>query len=165
MPRNTRYLVTILWIGLFAGTLDITENLVFNAFRGITPWRVFQYIASGLISRTAFQIGWTSVVLGVVLHYVIALIWTAIFFIACLRVPSITRRPVLSGLIYGGVVYLVMNFVVLPLSGVPHPRSVITIASRINAVLALLFCIGLPISFLVRSTLTNGFVRDKNQGL
>jgi len=33
------------------------------------------------------------------------------------------RGPVLSGLIYGGVVYLVMNFVILPLSGVPHPRG------------------------------------------
>jgi hypothetical protein len=39
----------IFWIGLVAGTLDITENIVFNAFRGITPWRIFQFIASGLI--------------------------------------------------------------------------------------------------------------------
>ena len=31
-------MVSILWIGLVAGTLDITENLVFNLFRGITPW-------------------------------------------------------------------------------------------------------------------------------
>ena len=27
----------ILWIGLVAGTLDITENIVFNALRRITP--------------------------------------------------------------------------------------------------------------------------------
>ncbi len=42
--------------GLVAGTLDITDNLVFNQLRGITPWRVFQYIASGLIGRQAFQV-------------------------------------------------------------------------------------------------------------
>lgn len=146
-------MVSILWIGLIAGTLDITENLVFNLFRGITPWRVFQYIASGLIGTQAFQSGWASVMLGVILHYAIALIWTAIFYVACLRFAIITRRPILSGLIYGGLVYLIMNFIALPLSGVPHPRNAITLASRINGVLALLFCIGLPISLLVRRTL------------
>jgi hypothetical protein len=51
----------ILWIGLVAGTLDITENIVFNAFRGITPWRIFQFIASGLIDGRSFQLGWTSI--------------------------------------------------------------------------------------------------------
>jgi quinol-cytochrome oxidoreductase complex cytochrome b subunit len=66
----------------------------------------------------------------------------------------IMRHPVLSGLIFGALVYFVMNFIVLPLSGVPHARAAsLTLASRINAVLALLFCIGLPISLLVRTTL------------
>jgi hypothetical protein len=156
MTRNIAFLATIFWISLIAGTLDITENLVFNRLRGITPWRVFQYIASGLIGTKAFQIGWASVWLGVSLHYLIALIWTTIFYLACLRFAAIMRRPILSGLIYGGVVYLVMNFVVLPLSGVPRPPAAVTVASRINAVLALLFCIGLPISLLT------AFVRNKS---
>lgn len=42
-----------------------------------------------------------------------------------------------------------MNFVVLPLSGIPHVRSAITLANRINGVLAVLLCIGLTISLLV----------------
>jgi uncharacterized membrane protein YagU involved in acid resistance len=114
---------------------------------------VFQYIASGLIRAQSFRMGWASVVLGVILHYTIALIWTAIFYLAARRVPIIMRRSILSGLIYGGLVYSIMNFIVLPLSGVPHTRNAITLASRINAVLALLVCIGLPISLLVRRTL------------
>lgn len=143
---------SVLRIGLIAGTFDITENLVFNFFRGISPWRVFQYIASGLIGRHSFQLGWGSVALGVVIHYAIALTWTAIFYVAATRlnVALLTRRPVISGLVYGAIVYLVMNFIVLPLSGVPHPRAAITVASRINAVLALLICIGLTISLLTR---------------
>lgn len=145
--------LTVLWIGLVAGTLDITENLVFNLFRGITPWRVFQYIASGLIGTQAFERGWASVALSVGVHYVIALFWTALFYVVNLRVTTIMRRPVLSGLIYGGAVYLIMNFIVLPFSGVPHTRNAITLASRINGVLALLFCIGLTISLLMRRTL------------
>jgi hypothetical protein len=46
MTWVTKSLGTILWIGLVARTLDITENIVFNAFRGMTPLRIFQFIAS-----------------------------------------------------------------------------------------------------------------------
>ncbi len=160
MARKIRSLVTILWIGLFAGTLDITDNLIFNQLRGITPKMVFQYIASGLIGMQAFRGDLLSTVLGVAIHYTIALIWTAVFYGASRKLAVLSRRPVLSGLVYGCAIYLFMNFIVLPLSGVPHPRSAITIASRVNGVLALLFFIGLPISLLVRRDLAKGFVRN-----
>ena len=150
MARKITALLTVLWIGLVAGTLDITDNLVFNQFRGITPKMVFQYIASGLIGMKAFQIGVASVALGVAIHYAIALTWTAVFYAASRKFAILIRRPVLSGLVYGGTVYLLMNFVVLPLSRVPHPPAAVTLASRINGVLAILLFIGLTISFLTR---------------
>jgi hypothetical protein len=154
MTRKIKFLVTILWIGLLAGTLDITDNLIFKQLRGITPKMVFQYIASGLIGLKDFQDGLESVVLGVAIHYTIALIWTGVFYAASRKLAILSRRPVFSGLVYGGAIYLFMNFIILPLSGVPHPRSAITLASRINGVLALLLFIGLPISLLVRRSLT-----------
>jgi hypothetical protein len=46
---------------------------------------------------------------------------------------------------------LFMNFVVLPLTRVPHRP--VTLASRINGVLAILLFIGLTISFLTRRAL------------
>jgi len=98
MTRVTKSVRMIFWIGLIAGTLDITENIVFNAFRGITPWRIFQFIASGLIDGRSFQLGWASVVLGVVIHYAIALAWTAILVISATRFTVLSRRPILSGL-------------------------------------------------------------------
>jgi hypothetical protein len=150
MASKIRSLVTILWIGLFAGTLDITDNLIFNQLRGITPKMVFHYIASGLIGTRASRGGLLSVALGVAIHYTIALIWTAVFYVASRQFGILRRRPVVSGLLYGGAIYLFMNFIVLPLSAVPHPRSAVTIASRVNGVLALLLFIGLPISLLVR---------------
>ncbi len=154
MVSKIRSLLTILWIGLLAGTLDITDNLIFNQLRRITPKMVFQYIASGLIGIKAFRGGPASVALGVAVHYAIALFWTGVFYAASRKLAILSQRPVLSGLIYGGGVYLFMNFIVLPLSAVPHARSAITLASRINGVLALLLFIGLPISLLVRRDLT-----------
>ncbi len=150
MIRVAKSLRTVLWIGLIAGTLDITENIIFNAFRGITPWRIFQFIASGLIDGRSFELGWVSVGLGVVIHYAIALTWTAIFYIAGPRFTVLSRRPILSGLLYGVIVYVVMNFVVLPLSAVPTRPGAATLVARVNAVLALMFCIGLPVALLVK---------------
>jgi len=145
----------ILWIGLVAGTLDITENIVFNAFGGITPLRIFQFIASGLIDGRSFQLGWASVGLGVSIHYAIGRIWTAIFYIAAteFNFNVLLRRPILSGLLYGMLVYAIMNFIVLPLSAVPPRPSAATITARINAVLALMFCIGMPVALLVKRAL------------
>ena len=148
-PRRSAF-AAILWIALVAGTLDIGENIIYNAFRSVTPYMIFQFIASGLIGKAAFSAGWASVALGVLIHYLIALTWTAIFFAATLKLPILVRRAVIFGLIYGGIVYLVMTYVVLPLTRVPHLTRPITLAGRINAVAALLFCIGLTIALLTR---------------
>jgi hypothetical protein len=140
----------ILTVGLIAGTLDIVEDLLFNVLRGITPTMVFKYIASGLIGLNAAAGGGLGVVcLGVALHYVIALIWTAVFYFASRRFSILLRRPVICGLLYGAFVYVFMNWIVLPLSAVPPVHNA-TVASRVNNILAVLFCIGLAISLLVR---------------
>ncbi len=146
----TRALSVILRVGLIAGTLDITENLIFNAFRHITPVMVFHFIASGLLgAKAAVELGWISFALGVAIHYFIAISWTAVFYLASRKIQVLTRRPVVSGLLYGGLVYIIMNFVVLPVTRIPHSRPAATVASRVSGVLALLFCIGLTVSLLI----------------
>jgi len=154
-PVRGRSFGSTLWvvlrIGLIAGTFDITENIIFNAFRGITPKMIFQYIASGLIGiKAALGLGIASVALGVGIHYFIATSWTAVYYAASRQWRVLVRRPVISGILYGGFVYIVMNFIVLPLTRIPHSKAAITLASRISGVLALLFCIGLTIALLVR---------------
>jgi hypothetical protein len=142
--------LVIFRIGLISGTLDITENIIFNAFRHITPTMIFQYIASGLIDGASFQLGLASVALGIILHYFIALSWTAIFFVASRKLAVLTRRPVIAGLLYGLGFYLFMNLVVLPLSRIPKSTAAMTLPSQISGVLAVTFCIGLAVSLLVR---------------
>jgi hypothetical protein len=109
---------------------------------------VLQYIASGLIGAGSFHGGLPSTGLGLLLHYLIALGWTILFYIASREIAILTRRPILSGLIYGDVIYLVMNFVILPVSDVSRPKSTTTIAALVNGVLAVMLCIGLPVSVL-----------------
>ena len=135
-------------IGLIAGTLDISENLVFNAFRHITPAMIFRYIASGLLGMEAIRGGAGMIALGVAIHYTIALAWTALYFFAALQWRVLVRRPLACGLIYGALVYIVMNFAVLPLTRVPHSHAAASVASRVSGMLALLFCIGLTVALL-----------------
>jgi hypothetical protein len=141
---------TVIWIGLVAGTLDISENIIFNAFRHITPYQIFQYISSGLIDGKSFTMGGASVVLGVGIHYTIAMTWTVAFYLLSRKLLFLTRHAAICGIVYGGAVYIIMNFAVLPLTRVPHARAAMTVASRVSGVLALLFCIGLTISLLVK---------------
>ena len=140
----------ILRIGLIAGTLDIADALIFSGLRGATPSMVFHYIASGLIGMKAFEMGFAAVVLGIAIHYTIATSWTAIFYAASRRFKILLRRPVTSGLLYGMVVYVIMNFIALPLSGVPHSNKPVPLISRVNGVLALMLCIGLTVALLLR---------------
>jgi hypothetical protein len=98
----------------------------------------------------SFQSGRASIALGVLLHYAIAVTWTLVFYAASRRLLALRRRPVICGLLYGGFVYLFMNVIVLPLSRLPHAPRAMTIASRINGVVALLLFIGLTIALMVR---------------
>jgi hypothetical protein len=140
----------ILWIALIVGTFDISENLIFNIFRNVTPYMVFQYIASGLIGMRSFSAGVVSVALGAAIHYAIAFTWTLIYYASSRKLSVLVRLPVICGLLYGVFVYVVMTFAVLPLTSVPHSTKAITLAARVNAVAALMFCIGLTIALLVR---------------
>lgn len=139
----------IFWGGLIAGTLDITAACVYSWVRGnVSPVRVLQFVASGVLGPESFAGGAKTAILGLALHFLIATTATAIFYFASRKWMFLVEQPILAGLLYGIPVYLFMNFVVLPLSQVaqrPQP-----ISARIINLVILMFCIGLPIALIVR---------------
>ncbi|HEX4156191.1 MAG TPA: hypothetical protein VHY48_11310 [Acidobacteriaceae bacterium] len=135
---------------LIAGTLDIADALIFNGLRGVPAEGLLHFIAACLIGISAFHGGLTTAALGLAIHYAITLFWSALFLVAAARFTALTRHAIVSGLLYGGIIYIVMNYIVLPLARLPprshhHPTAVL-----INAVLALLLCMGLPIALIAR---------------
>ena len=135
--------------GLIAGTLDLTAACVYSWLRAsVSPIRVFQFIASGVLGTDSFTGGAKTAVLGVALHFLIATGATAVFYFASRAWFFLIEHPVVAGLLYGIPVYAFMNFVVLPLSQIqqrPQP-----ISARIVNLVILMFCIGLPIALIVR---------------
>lgn len=85
--------------------------------------RVFQTIAVGVLGKASFDGGASSAVLGAVLHVLMAIAFVAIYALVARTRPGLLRRPIALGLAYGVVLYVVMNFVVMPLSRVGRSPS------------------------------------------
>ena len=143
------FLISLLG-GFVAGVLDITYACIYNYIRrGTRPAAVFQSVASGVFGRDAFTGGTRMVVLGGVFHFLIAIVAAVIYYLASRRIRFLINQAVLCGIIYGVCVYLVMNFVVLPLSAIPFKMSYAW-TPLITGLLIHMFGIGLPISLAVR---------------
>jgi len=154
LQRNSDALRVIGWGGLIAGVLDISDALLFYGFRGVPPQTLLQGIARGLLGARAMQGGWPSALLGLALHFLIALTATAIYYAASRRLRMLREQPFVSGILYGVAVFLFMNIVVVPLSAI-HRSPVAMLRFNIvslNALLALVLFIGLPIAIVVNRT-------------
>lgn len=147
--EKPKFYRAILWGGLIAGTLDILAAFINSGLRGVSPTRVLQAIASGLLGADSFKGGFATAALGLILHFFVATTATAVYYAASRKLKMLIEQPIVCGLAYGIPVYLVMNLVVLPLSAVPFkpPRTLEAVAT---AVLILMFCVGLPIALVVR---------------
>jgi hypothetical protein len=143
-------LQTIVYGGLLVGTIDGLAATINAAIKGISPDRVFHYIASGLIGSDASYNGGTpTIALGILLHYTIAFGVVTAFFILTRNIPILLRRPVISGMIYGIAVYFAMGYLIVPLSAVP--KLSFSVSGMITGILIHMFCVGMPAALVVRA--------------
>jgi hypothetical protein len=146
--EKSHAIAAIFWAGLACGILDITAAFITWSLRGVSPFRLLQAIASGLLGVAAFHGGWTTAALGAACHFFIAFSVATVFYTANRKLPFLTRRPILSGFAFGIAVYLVMYWIVMPLSRLqPMPLS---LSRTAIAILTHMFCVGLPISLIAR---------------
>ena len=129
--------------GLIAGTLDLTQASI------LFGWHIPLVIAAGLLGPKATHGGPAIYVLGVLLHFFIALSAAAIYYAASRRPPFLKEHPLVCGLFYGAAVEEVMNLVVLPLSAL-HARGPYELHDLILGILVHMVVVGLPISYSIR---------------
>ena len=129
---------------LAVGILDILDAFIFFGLRGARPIGILQSIASGVLGRAASQGGVRTAALGLLLHFVIASGVVATYLVATRLIPALNRRPWIYGLLYGLVVYAVMNLVVVPLSAAALGSGPTPLVVRVNGVLIHMFGVGLP---------------------
>lgn len=131
---------------LVAGTLDLLSALTYALLEGKNPLAVPVGIASA-IWPGAIKAGAPALLVGVLLHFLIMLVMVAVFVAAARRLSWLTAKPVASGLLYGLLLWAVMNLIVLPLrwpSIFPH----ITALSLAEQIFSHTVLVGLPLAWM-----------------
>ena len=88
--------------------------------------------------------------LGLALHFSIALSAAAVYYAASRKIAFLYQRAVIWGLFYGIAVYMVMTWIVVPLSALPKSKAPFTLTGLILSLLTHMFCVGLPIALATR---------------
>ena len=147
--RDVAPWIYILGGGLIAGTLDIAFACIYWAIEaGVPAQRIFQSVAAGLLGEASFRGGAATAALGLGLHYFIATSMSLAFYLVALRRPALVRQPVTYGVAYGLLLYVIMNYVVVPLSAAGRGSKDPLWIGLTVAVHALL--IGVPIALCAR---------------
>jgi uncharacterized membrane protein YagU involved in acid resistance len=133
--------------GLLAGSLDLSATSILVRTQGVPLERLLQTIASGLYGPTAFQRGKRAAVIGLLLHFFIALAAAAVYYAASRKLLILNINPLLYGPLYGIAVHLVMSCIVIPLSSVPKRKF--SAKALFSQLVIHIVCVGLPIALTV----------------
>ena len=133
----------ILYGTLVVGVLDALDAIVVFGIRsGATPARIFRGIAAGVLGPAAATGGLPAALLGVLLHFAVALGIVTTYVAASRYFPALNRRPFLYGPLFGIVAYFVMNLVVIPMSAIGAVR--LTAFGMTNGLIIHALGVGLP---------------------
>ena len=137
---------------LVAGTLDILSAFVFGGMAGVSPGGILAYVASGPFGDRALAggAGWAAA--GLAVHYAIMACMAAAFFLAARRWRALVRYPVIAGLLYGVLLWIVMYWIVKPLRWpeAPLPHTAWGIG---NALFSHCILLGMPIALIAARAL------------
>ncbi len=148
-PPRPRFFDTVVLGGALVGLLDGLDAIIFYGLTtGVSPAKIFQAIASGVLGLNSFRDGWETVLLGMVLHFAISFGAAAVYYAACLKLPFMVRTPLLCGPLFGLVVYAFMYGLVLPLSAFPLQPSGTSGSGLVDELFAHILLVGLPVAFL-----------------
>lgn len=138
-------LIAIFLGGFIAGTIDIGAAALINV---VNPVLILQFIAGGVLGRAALAGGTSAAFLGLLLQWAMSLLIAAIYVVVSSRLPILRRRWIVGGLSYGCGVFVVMNYVVVPLSAWAMWPNFSAAKFAENMLAMLLF--GLIVSFLAQ---------------
>lgn len=129
------------------GALDIGAALLrFYLETGRSPKLVLQYIASALIGKKAYsQEG--AIALGLLIHFAIAYFFTLVFLVVYSKFPVLSKKRFFVGVIYGITIWIIMNLIVLPVTGISMPKRFDPVDVFLS-ILILIFALGLPLAYL-----------------
>jgi hypothetical protein len=149
IPRRRNPSLAILVGGSIAGTIDLLVAIHAEGFRTLLG------VAAGLLGRQAMHGGTPVYIVGLCLHFFIAMAAATVYYGCSRFLPFLSEYPLVCGLCFGAAVQLFMNLIVLPLSAL-HLTGPFTLRSLIAGLLLHMIVIGLPISYSISKFSRNG---------
>ena len=139
---------TILLSGLVAGTLDILAAFsVYSVImKVVTPAQILKGIAAVAFGKTIIGNETIMALLGLLFHFIIAYSFAAAYFFIYPYAKFLHYNKIISGLLYGIIVWAIMNLIVVPLFNGHHGPFILN--AMLRAVTILMLCIGLPIAII-----------------
>lgn len=147
-PSSTRRVSWLVAGAGLAGVLDMLLATGFWAIRGVPPERILQSVASGLLGPSAFAGGWGTALFGLALHFLIAGFMVFAYDFAAWRLRWPLRRPWPAGIGYGLLLYVLMTYVVVPLSAAG--KGVARLDWTLASVFSHVVLVGIPCALCVR---------------
>jgi uncharacterized membrane protein YagU involved in acid resistance len=136
----------ILWGGFTAGFIDLmTIFVIWQVVENIPPMVILQAVATAFMGDAAYRAGMPSALLGLALHFFVSLCFAAAYVYASGRFTIMRTQPFLCGPVYGIVAYLVMTYIVVPLSLATFGRPE-TPADLARSLFIHMFIFALPIA-------------------
>ena len=141
---------TIAIATLIAGTLDILFAMILTLWFGREIGGMLRYVGSGPFPA-ATEMGSAGAILGLVTHFALMAVMAAAYVVAARARPSMLAKPVLWGIVYGLITYVIMNWLVVPIRfDTPLPPRPLSIATQLFAHIVL---VGLPIALVTARAL------------
>ncbi|HET9800104.1 MAG TPA: hypothetical protein VFP82_00320 [Chthoniobacterales bacterium] len=144
--KRSPALRAILTAWLVVGVLDISSAIVIWYQRGTGLRRGLQGIAAGILGPKSLEGGIATAFLGLAIHFFIAFVVVSIFYLASRKTGFLLKQPLVSGALYGILVYLFMYWVVLP---TVFPKFRHRIGNDALAIAIHISLIGLPTAFII----------------
>ncbi|KAA0993292.1 DUF1440 domain-containing protein [Dyadobacter aurulentus] len=153
MPASRKKAINVILAATFiAGTLDILAAILVYSIvlEQTSPSMILMSIASGVFGKAAFSGGSLMVLAGLLLHYLIAFLFSTFYYIIYPGLEFLKKQRLISGILYGIFVWLVMNLGVLRIvfsAKLPSDPEAALLGISI-----LIIAFGIPISYIISTS-------------
>mgnify|MGYP003581385383 CR=1 FL=1 len=151
--KGTTMLKPIVVATAISGTLDILFAMILTVIFGREIGGMLRYVGSGPFPA-AMDMGTGGAVLGLLVHFTLMALMAAVLMLFVRRRPQLLDKPILLGIAYGLLTYVIMNLLVVPLRfDTPLPPSALSIATQLFAHIVL---VGIPMALVAARYLKPG---------
>jgi hypothetical protein len=132
------------------GSLDLLYAAGVTVLRGKPVLGMLHSVASGPFGAGVKDMGALCGALGVLVHFSLMSVMVSAYLLASRRIAFTTRQPLISGALYGVLLFCVMYLIVLPLR---WPEAFPLTDPRLIAreLFPHIFFVGIPLAFMARA--------------